>query len=90
MPYEKGASVFLDKACWRCPVRSSMSKSKRSRQLFKAGVMCLTEWSDKCYFFMLFLDSGCKDREKILFPPRDNLYFLCVSMIFNISLRVKQ
>ena len=38
----------------------------------------------------MFLDSGRKDREKILFPPRDNLYFLCVSMIFNISLRVKQ
>ena len=55
MPYKKGASVFLDKACWRCPVRSSMSKSKRSRQLFKAGAKCLTECFTNCYFFMMFL-----------------------------------
>ena len=89
MPYGKGASVFLDKACWRCPVRSSMSKSKRSRQLIKAGAKGLTEWGDNCYFFILFLDSGCKDREKILFPPRDNRNFLCISMIFNISLPAK-
>ena len=38
MPYEKGRKcVFWTKPVGDVQVRSSMSKSKRSRQLFKAG-----------------------------------------------------
>ena len=89
MPYKRAQVCFWAKPIGDVQVRSSMSKSKRSRQLIKAGAKGLTEWGDNCYFFILFLDSGCKDREKIRFPPRENRDFFCISMIFNISSRAK-
>ena len=58
MPYKRAQVCFWAKPIGDVQVRSSMSKSKRSRQLFKAGAKCLTECFTNCYFFMMFLFAG--------------------------------
>ena len=58
MPYKRAQVCFWAKPIGDVQVRSSMSKSKRSRQPFKAGAKCLTECFTNCYFFMMFLFAG--------------------------------